>query len=274
MIVVCFIGLSLLLYPTVSNYWNQTFATHAISSYSETIENLDEADLQALREEAISYNKALQGWPNALSKPRNLKKEYEHCLNVMGDGMMGYIEIPKINVSLPIYHGTEDETLDSAVGHIDWSSLPVGGAGTHCVLSAHRGLPNAKLFTDLDRLREGDIFMLNVLKQTLTYEVDQILTVKPEDVEALSIVEGKDFCTLVTCTPYGINTHRLFVRGHRIENLGLDSRVVSEAVLIDRLIVALFLAIPILFLLVLAVMLKKPESTKPKNLELLLKEDE
>ena len=178
---------------------------------------------------------------------------------------MGYIEIPSIKVALPIYHGTEDTVLQHAIGHLEWSGLPVGGKGSHCVLSGHRGLPSAKLFTNLDKLAEGDTFILRVLDEALTYEVDQILIVEPQDVDALRIIDGGDYCTLVTCTPYGINTHRLLVRGHRVENTeeAHTVYVTADAMQIEPLLVAPAVAIPIL--LVLLVMLLRPKPSKKKS---------
>ena len=172
---------------------------------------------------------------------------------------MGYIEIPEIDVSLPIYHGTEDPVLQVAIGHLEWTSLPVGGESTHCVLSGHRGLPSAKLFTDLDRLVVGDRFRLGVLDQVLTYEVDQILIVEPQDTEALLIEEGKDLCTLVTCTPYSINTHRLLVRGHRVETEkdAKNVRVTSDAIQIEPYLVAPVVAAPILLVLLLGLLIPR-----------------
>lgn len=187
------------------------------------------------------------------------KAEYESMLNVDSNGIMGYVEIPKINCSLPIYHGTTASVLQTAIGHLEWTSLPVGGESTHCVLSGHRGLPSAKLFTNLDKLNEGDIFMLRVMDEVLTYEVDQILIVEPQQVEALRIVEGQDYCTLVTCTPYGINTHRLLVRGHRIENVkkANKARVAADAIQIEPLIVAPAIATPMLLLLLVILLLPR-----------------
>lgn len=268
LIIGCIVGLSLLLYPTVSNYWNSKHATRAIASYVESMENLDEDQYKEVWQSAIEYNAALTERPNAFTLTDELRERYENELNVSGTGAMGYIEIKKLDVSLPIYHGTSEGVLQVAVGHLDWSSLPTGGTGTHCVMSGHRGLPSAKLFTDLDDLREGDTFELIILDETLTYEVDQIRVVEPQDVSDLGIDQDKDYCTLVTCTPYGINSHRLLVRGHRIENLIEEARVVSEAVLIDPLIVAPVVAFPLLLILFLMVMLKKPEQNPDKKPDL------
>ena len=260
LIVICLIGLSLLLYPTVSDYWNSKHATQAINTYVEQLQEIDPEQYRQLKNEAILYNSDLLKRENPFALTDELKERYYKCLDVSGTGVMGYVEIPKLEVSLPVYHGTSENVLQHAIGHLDWTSLPTGGESTHCVISGHRGLPSAKLFTDLDKLREGDRFTLAVLDEVLTYEVDRIRTVEPADVDELLIEEGKDYCTLVTCTPYGINTHRLLVRGHRVETERINSvHVVSEAVLIDELIVASVVGFPVLLALFLAVMLKKPE---------------
>ena len=247
------IGLSLLLYPTVSDYWNSFHQTRAIATYAENVAKLDNNQYDQLWEEARAYNEALCFRSNPYYLSEEQKAQYESLLDVSGLGVMGYIEIPEIDVSLPIYHGTEESVLQVAVGHLDWTSLPVGGESTHCVLSGHRGLPSAKLFTNLDKLQTGDIFMLRVLDNVLTYEVDQILIVEPQETGVLRIEEGKDYCTLVTCTPYGINTHRLLVRGHRIDNLEevKTVRVTADAVQIEPMLVAPMVAIPILLVLLL-----------------------
>ena len=248
-------GLILVLYPTVSDYWNSFHQSRAIASYAESSAGLSEEEYDRLMSAARAYNEALLAKPNPLVPTEEEHAAYMELLNISGSGVMGYIEIPKIECVLPIYHGVEESVLQIAVGHIEGSSLPVGGTSTHCVLSGHRGLPSAKLFTNLDQLAAGDVFMLDVLDETLTYEVDQIRIVLPQEVNDLSIVPGEDYCTLVTCTPYGINTHRLLVRGRRIENLAsaLSVRVTSEAMQIDPILVAPVAAAPML--LVLAVML-------------------
>ena len=270
LIIVCVIGLSLLLYPTVSNYWNSKHATRAINTYVDELENIYEEQYKAIWEEATQYNADLLERENMYCLTDELQKRYTKCLDVSGTGVMGYVEIPKLDVSLPVYHGISEAVLQQAVGHLDWSSLPVGGECTHCVLSGHRGLPSAKLFTELDKLREGDSFTLVVLDEQLTYEVDQIRTVVPNDVDTLLIEDGKDYCTLVTCTPYGINTHRLLVRGHRIETAHRTNiHVVSEAVIIDPLIVAPIVAFPFLLVLFMMVMLKKPEKKKEEETTLI-----
>lgn len=256
LIFVFLIGLSLLLYPTVSDYWNSLHQTRAIAGYAQAAAQVDNEAYDALLAQAAEYNRTLPGKENPLILTDQEREEYSSLLDISGTGIMGYIEIPQIKVSLPIYHGTGESVLQTAVGHIEGTSLPVGGESTHCVLSGHRGLPSAKLFTDLDELTAGDLFVLHVLDETLTYEVDQILIVEPEDVEALGIQEGKDYCTLVTCTPYGINTHRLLVRGHRVENQKETVRVSADAVQIRPVVVAPMVAVPLVLFLVLAIMLR------------------
>ena len=252
-------GLSLLLYPTVSDYWNLLHASQAVASYDQAVKSMDEGKYDELLQRAGQYNRNLflRGTLFALTDEE--REDYNSQLDIDGSGVMGYIEIPTIKVSLPIYHGTSDDVLQVAVGHLEWSSLPVGGESTHCVLSGHRGLPSAKLFTDLDKLREGDTFLLRVLDEILTYEVDQILIVEPQDTAALEIVEGQDYCTLVTCTPYGINTHRLLVRGHRIDNIEevKTVRVTADAVQIEPMLVAPVVAIPMLLILLILLLLPR-----------------
>ncbi|MGY3781354.1 class C sortase [Streptococcus gallolyticus] len=248
------IGLSLLLYPTVSDYWNSFHQSEAVAGYVQDVEDMSEQKKAAMLAAAQAYNQTLQtGVIPDLNLSSAETKTYDQTLDVTGTGIMAYVEIPKLNTTLPIYHGTDDSILQVAIGHIPGTSLPVGGKGTHAVISGHRGLPSAKLFTDIDRLVEGDTFMIQVLDETLTYEVDQILTVTPDDVSALAIDPEQDYVTLVTCTPYGVNTHRLLVRGHRIANQGNVVRVTSEASQVKPLMVAPFLAIFILIVLLLVV---------------------
>ena len=246
-------GLSLLLYPTVSDYWNSLHASRAVANYAEEVQNLDAEKYGQMLADAREYNQMLLGRETEFALTEEQKAEYNSLLDLNGTGIMGYIEIPAIDVSLPIYHGTEDAVLQVAVGHLEWSSLPVGGEGTHCVLSGHRGLPSAKLFTNLNKLAEGDTFIIRVLNEVFTYEVDQILIVEPDDTDALKPQEGEDLCTLVTCTPYGINSHRLLVRGHRIENTeeAAAVRVTADAIQIEPLIIAPAVAAPILLILLL-----------------------
>lgn len=258
LIIVFFAGLFLLLYPVVSDYWNSLYQSRAISSYVDVVTEMDDDSYEDMWKQAQAYNAALQGNPNRFQPSEEQRKNGEKLLDVTGNGIIGYVEIPSIDVMLPVYHGTDEEVLQVAIGHVEGSSLPIGGAGTHCVISGHRGLPSSRLFTDLDQLAEGDIFILRVLDETLTYEVDQIRIVEPEDISLLGIEEGKDFCTLVTCTPYGVNSHRLLVRGHRVENQQTFQtlRVTADAMLVDARLVAPILAIPILLVLVLLVALR------------------
>lgn len=259
LILILVVGLSLMLYPSFSNWWNEAHQSRAIAAYSQEVSKLDENRYDEFWQQAREYNRSLVGRENAYLLDDSQKAEYERLLDVSGMGIMGYIEIPSLKVSLPIYHGTEESVLQVAVGHLEWTSLPVGGESTHCVLSGHRGLPSAKLFTDLDRLVVGDRFRLGVLDQVLTYEVDQILIVEPQDTEALLIEEGKDLCTLVTCTPYGINTHRLLVRGHRVETEkdAKNVRVTSDAIQIEPYLVAPVVAAPILLVLLLGLLIPR-----------------
>lgn len=256
LILIFLTGLSLLLYPTVSDYWNSLHQTKAIAQYAEHVADLDDDTYEKLWADARRYNEDLLKKTILYEMTDEERERYESLLNVSGDGIIGSIDIPLIGCSLPIYHGTEESVLEIAVGHIENSSLPVGGAGSHCVLSGHRALPSAKLFTDLDKLTEGDTFILRVLDETLTYEVDQIRIVEPREISGLAIEEGKDYCTLVTCTPYGINTHRLLVRGHRIENAPETVRVTSDALQIDPALVAPIVALPMIILLLILLFVK------------------
>ena len=265
LILIFLVGLSVMLYPTVSDYINQKNQSRAVASYSEEVENLSDVDYQAYFDAADDYNRRLAETPDAFYRPEQVSG-YTDTLDVSGTGIMGYITIPKIGVELPIYHGTSDGVLQVAAGHLEGSSLPVGGAGTHAVISAHRGLPSAKLFTNLDELEAGDTFTITVLDRVLTYEVDQISIVLPTETDLLQPVEGKDYVTLMTCTPYGINTHRLLVRGKRIENAENQKhiRVTADALRIEPIIVAPALAVPML-LVMLVVMLAVPHLRKRKN---------
>lgn len=251
-IVLFLTGLSLLLYPTISNYWNTLHQSGVITEYTGAAAELDDNAYEELLSAAYAYNDRLSAVGSSLSLSEEDRKEYEAQLDISGQGIMGYIEIPKIECRLPVYHGTDEGTLLSAVAHIEGSSLPVGGESTHCVLSGHRGLPSARLFTDLDQLEKGDIFTIYVLDEAVTYEVDQILVVLPEELEPLAIVEGEDLCTLVTCTPYGVNTHRMLVRGRRVTNDAEKPtvRVTADAVRIETPLVVSVAEIPILLLFV------------------------
>ena len=251
LIVVLVTGLFLLLYPSFSDWWNSRVQTKLISNYNEVVAKLDTEDYTALWDSARAYNGDLWGRNNPYLLEESQRERYNGLLNPAGDGIMGYVQIPDIDVALPIYHGTDELVLQTAIGHLDWTSLPVGGAGTHCVISGHRGLPSARLFTDLDKVMVGDVFMLHILDDTLTYEVDQIRIVEPDETDELQLQAGKDLCTLVTCTPYGVNSHRLLVRGHRVENLAetVDVRITADAVVVEKLVVAPFVLLPILLVM-------------------------
>lgn len=261
LVAVLLAGLSLLLYPLVSNYWNSIHQSQAIAAYMDDVSELDDSTYDALWEEAQGYNASLLEDENRFFPDEEEQQQYEQLLRISDDGIngiIGYIEIPNIDVTLPIYHGTSEEILQVAIGHIEGSSLPVGGLSTHCVISGHRGLPSSRLFTDIDRLSKGDIFTLLVLDEALTYEVDQIRIVEPDDISLLEIKEGEDLCTLVTCTPYGVNSHRLLVRGHRVENQEATGflRITADAMMIDSRFVAPILAAPILLGIILFMVLR------------------
>lgn len=251
LVVILLIGLSVMLYPTISDYWNSFHQTRAIANYDAVVAELDETDYEVLFAEAEQYNEQLRGLSAPFSESERLSGAYNNVLDVAGNGIIGYISINKIGVELPIYHGTSESVLNVAAGHLEGSSLPIGGESRHSVISAHRGLPSAKLFTDLDRLEVTDTFTITILNQVLTYEVDQILIVEPTQMEALNVTQGKDYCTLLTCTPYGINSHRLLVRGHRIENVQGAIVIHKEATKIPPYIAAPAIAIPMLFVLLL-----------------------
>lgn len=264
LILILLIGLSLMLYPSFADWWNSFHSSRAIASYEEQVANIDDAQYEELWDAARDYNQSLLHRPNDFILSDEQQEIYKSLLDIGGNGIMGYIEIPVIDVMLPIYHGTKESVLQIAVGHLDWTSLPVGGAGSHCVLSGHRGLPSARLFTDLDKLKVGDVFMLHVLNEILTYEIDQILIVEPQDTDPLLIEPGKDLCTMITCTPYGINSHRMLVRGHRIESQEepKDIRITGDAVRIEPLMVAPIVAVPILLVLLIILLLPKQKKGK------------
>ncbi len=264
-------GFSVMLYPTVSDWWNSRHASQAIANYVDAVADMDEDVKREMLEAAAAYNASLS--PGVHFKLSDEEyAEYESLLDLTGTGIMGYVQIPSIDVNLPVYHGTEESVLQVAVGHIAGSSLPVGGEGSHCVLSGHRGLPTARLFTDLDDMGMGDLFTVSALDEVFTYEVDQIRIVLPEEVDELGIVPGKDFCTLVTCTPYGVNTHRMLVRGHRIDNLDKKAVVVvtAEAQRIPSYYVIPAVGIPLLFVslvIMLAVSGRRNRKTGEELLE-------
>ena len=261
---VLIIGLSLVLYPTFADWWNSFHQSKAVASYVEQVSNMDDEKYQEIWSAAWEYNQSLIDRPNSYLLSEEQRENYNALLNIGGNGIMGYIEIPKLDVVLPLYHGTEEGVLQVAIGHLEWTSLPVGGESSHCVVSGHRGLPSARLFTDLDKMEVGDTFMLRILDEVLTYEVDQIRIVEPHVTEDLLIVEGEDLVTLVTCTPYGINTHRMLVRGHRIETQEekVVRRVTSDAIQIEPVIVAPFVAAPIMFVLLVVLMIPKSKRRK------------
>lgn len=251
LVLVILVGLSVMLYPVISDWWNQNLASHTISTYNDTLQGMDTETTEHLLSEAYSYNRKLL----TLSSPFIDYKDvegYDEILNVSNIGILGYITIPAIDVELPIYHGTSAEVLNIAAGHLQGSSLPVGGENTHAVISAHRGLPSARLFTDLDQLAVGDTFTITVLDQVLTYEVEKILIVKPEEVDKLAIIPEGDYVTLMTCTPYGVNTHRLLIRSHRIdtEEEAAKVKVFADASKLDPMVTIPFIAAPLFLALI------------------------
>ena len=259
------IGVAVILYPTFSDWWNSFHQTRAIAGYVETVANMDSEEYDRMWQEAEAYNTRLANKSNRWLLDDADLNEYNQILDVTGTGIMGYIEIPSINVSLPVYHGTDESVLQIAIGHVEGSSLPVGGIGTHSVLSGHRGLPSARLFTDIDRLQIGDTFVLQILDRTLTYEVDQVRIVLPHELQDLEINPEADQMTLVTCTPYGINTHRLLVRGKRIENVEEEANVVAEAMQLKPLIVAPLVAAPMLLLLAIWLLISTSSRFRPRE---------
>ena len=253
-------------YPTFADWWNNFHQARAVASYAEAVANLDQADYEKILKEAEKYNKRLAKTGANWQLTEEELEEYNNQLKINETGIMGYIDIPKINITLPIYHGIDEKVLQVAIGHIAGTSLPVGGKGSHCVVSGHRGLPSARLFTDLDKLVEGDTWTMTVLGKTVTYEVDQIRVVEPTDLSELQIKKNKDYCTLVTCTPYGINTHRLLVRGHRVDNAQGDADVIADAMLVESTYIIPFIAVPVLLLLFIIAMVVTGRQAKVKNI--------
>lgn len=260
------IGISVLLYPAFSNYWNSKTQSRAIVDYESVLEYLEPEDYSAIFQAAYDYNEALHTVEFPLRDYEEIPGYYD-SLKIEGTSIIGYVKIDKIGVELPVYHGTSDTVLNRGVGHLEGSSLPVGGESTHSVMSAHRGLPSAKLFTDLDRLEPGDTFQITVLDQVLTYQVDQIKVITPREIDDLQIVEGKDYCTLFTCTPYGVNTHRLLVRGIRIETITEKPviYVANEAFRIEPLLVTPAVAAPMMLVFLIHLMVKYREPPKKKE---------
>lgn len=270
LVLMLFVGICGLLYPSVSQYWNTKTQSRAVANYQDVLASLKAEDYTAYWDAARQYNRELSALSSPLTEYESLAG-YEQLLDVSGSGILGFITIPKIGVELPIYHSVRNEVLNVACGHLEGTSLPIGGENTHCVLSAHRGLPHAKLFTDLDKMEVGDVFQITVLNQTVTYQVDQIKVVRPNEVSDIQIVNGEDLCTLLTCTPYGINSHRLLVRGVRIENAAPVLYVTSNAYKIDSLVATPVVAAPILLILFVVLMVKyRDKGSKP----LIAKEEE
>lgn len=266
------VGICVLLYPAFSNFWNSKTQSRAITDYESVLDNLDENDYNAIFERAHAYNKALYETNYPLIDYKNVPGYYD-TLRITDNDMIGYLKIDRIGVELPIYHGTSDDVLNRGVGHLEGSSLPIGGENTHSIMSAHRGLPSSKLFTDLDRMEIGDTFQIIILNQVLTYQVDFIKVIEPTDVSDLQIIEGGDYCTLFTCTPYGINTHRLLVRGVRIETIKEKPiiYVSNEAFRIEPLLVTPAVAAPMLLVLLIHLLVKYREP--PKNTQQKKKEE-
>lgn len=270
LVAIMIVGVAILLYPTVSDWWNSMHATQAIAGYVETVENLSEEEKEKMIEEARAYNESLPNGVNYSLSKEELER-YNNTLDVTGTGIMGYVQIKSIGVNLPIYHSVDEGILQIAIGHIPGSSLPIGGERTHCVTSGHRGLPSAKLFSDLDKLSEGDTFTITVLDETITYMIDQIRIVLPEETKELAIVDGEDYCTLTTCTPYGVNSHRILMRGRRIENL--DGMVVpAEAIRIPTYVVIPVVGIPILFIVLVGTLIHYRRRPMSKSAQAILDE--
>lgn len=249
------VGVFLLIYPSISNYWNSFHQTQAISTYAESVNNMSHEDYSRILDSARKYNERIAASGMHWNMTESQRAEYEQQLSIDGSDVMAYVSVPKFHIKCPIYHGTEEDILQIAVGHLEASSLPVGGESTHSLISGHRGLPSARLFTDIAKMKEGDVWTIRVLNETLTYECDQIRTVLPDDLSDLKIEEGKDLCTLITCTPYGINTHRLLVRGHRIPNVDGAANLTADAIQIEPKYIAPFVAAPILLMLLIILLI-------------------
>lgn len=263
-VIVLLVGVGFLAYPTVSDWWNSFHQSRAISNYIEAVNDLSPEEYERIWTDAETYNKSLLSHVQTFQLDPEQQTYYESQLNIEGNGIMAYLEVPAINVKLPVYHGLSEGVLQVAIGHMEDTSLPVGGESTHCVVSGHRGLPSAKLLTDLDRISEGDVFMFHTLNETLTYEVDQIRIVEPTETSDLQIVPGEDLATMVTCTPYGINSHRMLVRGHRVPTVASD-RVVAEAEQVSPVVVAAAVGIPVMFVVLVIALIatrKRPSVKK------------
>ena len=266
LVLIMLIGVGLLVYPTFSDWWNSFHQTRAIAGYTAAVANMDREEFDRMWAEAEAFNTYLSQKSGRFNLSEQEIETYNSILDVTGTGIMGYIDIPSIKISLPVYHGTDEAILQIAIGHIIGTSFPIGGEGSHCAVSGHRGLPSAKLFTDIDQLQAGDKFLLQVLDRTLTYEVDQIRIVLPQELQDLEIDPYMDYCTLITCTPYGVNTHRLLVRGHRVDNDNTDAtRVTADAMRFEPVIVAPLVAAPILFILLIYVLISTSRWNKRRT---------
>ena len=266
LVLIMLIGVGLLVYPTFSDWWNSFHQTRAIAGYTAAVANMDREEFDRMWAEAEAFNTYLSQKSGRFNLSEQELETYNSILDVTGTGIMGYIDIPSIKISLPVYHGTDEAILQIAIGHIIGTSFPIGGEGSHCAVSGHRGLPSAKLFTDIDQLQAGDKFLLQVLDRTLTYEVDQIRIVLPQELQDLEIDPYSDYCTLITCTPYGVNTHRLLVRGHRVDNDNTDAtRVTADAMRFEPVIVAPLVAAPILFILLIYVLISTSRWNKRRT---------
>ena len=266
LVLIMLIGVGLLVYPTFSDWWNSFHQTRAIAGYTAAVANMDREEFDRMWAEAEAFNTYLSQKSGRFNLSEQELETYNSILDVTGTGIMGYIDIPSIKISLPVYHGTDEAILQIAIGHIIGTSFPIGGEGSHCAVSGHRGLPSAKLFTDIDKLQAGDKFLLQVLDRTLTYEVDQIRIVLPQELQDLEIDPYSDYCTLITCTPYGVNTHRLLVRGHRVDNDNADAtRVTADAMRFEPVIVAPLVAAPILFILLIYVLISTSRWNKRRT---------
>lgn len=249
------IGISLLLYPSVANYWNGFHQARTIMEYTQVVSSMDKDDYKNILRDARKYNKRLSKTGFRWSMSDAERRDYERQLKVKGTKAIGYISVPKLHIRLPLMHGTDEKVLQTAIGHLEQTSLPVGGKGSHCVISGHRGLPSSRLFTDIDKIKEGDTWTITVLNETLTYECDRVRIVLPEDLSDLKIEKGKDLCTLITCTPYGVNTHRLLVRGHRVPNANGSADVTADAIQIEPIFIAPFLAGAMLLILLILLLI-------------------
>ena len=266
LVLIMLIGVGLLVYPTFSDWWNSFHQTRAIAGYTAAVANMDREEFDRMWAEAEAFNTYLSQKSGRFNLSEQELETYNSILDVTGTGIMGYIDIPSIKISLPVYHGTDEAILQIAIGHVVGTSFPIGGEGSHCAVSGHRGLPSAKLFTDIDKLQAGDKFLLQVLDRTLTYEVDQIRIVLPQELQDLEIDPYSDYCTLITCTPYGVNTHRLLVRGHRVDNDNTDAtRVTADAMRFEPVIVAPLVAAPILFILLIYVLISTSRWNKRRT---------